>query len=249
VPNRFLILTLALLSYCAASAQWKLQGTVFDSSRQYTVESVLVQSTAGRMVQTNKIGAYSIEVSDGDSVWFSFNGKPTRKYAVKSISDIDHFDIALRVPVKSGYKQLQEVIVKGRNYRLDSVQNRSDYAKAFDFHRPNLSTMTSIGPGGAGIDINELVRLFQFRKNKSMERFRSRLLQQEQDRFIDYRFSKPLIRRLTGLDGTELDSFAERFRPTLEFTEASSDYEFQSYIRLCYDAWKGKPITVPPGQE
>jgi hypothetical protein len=248
VLNRFLLLILFLVSAMAASAQWKLQGTVFDSSRQYTVESVLVQSTSGRIVQTNKLGFYSIDVVDSDSVWFTFGGKPTRKYPVKTIPDGDHFDIALRVPVKNAYKQLQEVIVRGKNYRLDSIQNRRDYAKAFDFQRPNIGTMTSIGPGGAGIDINELVRLFQFRKNRSMERFRTRLQQQEQDRFIDYRFNKPLIRRLTGLDGTELDSFAERFRPTLEFTESSSDYEFQLYIRLCYDAWRGKTPVAPPGQ-
>jgi hypothetical protein len=248
VLYRLTLLLLLLAASGAASAQWKLQGTVYDSSRQYTVESVLVQSTAGRLVQTNRLGAYSIDVNDADSVWFTFNGKPTRKYPVKTIRDLDRFDIALRVPVKGAYKQLQEVIVRGKNYRLDSMQNRQDYAKAFNFQRPNLGTMTSIGPGGAGIDINELVRLFQFRKNRSMERFRTRLLLQEQERFIDFRFNKALIRRLTGLDGTDLDSFVERFRPSLEFTEASSDYEFQSYIMLCYDAWRGKTPTPPATQ-
>jgi hypothetical protein len=249
VLNRLLFLLILTALSGAASAQqwWNLQGTVFDSSRLYTVESVLVQSTAGKITQTNKLGTYSIEVTDQDSVWFVYEGRPTRKYPVKAVRNGDPLDIALRVPVKSQYKQLQEVIVRGKNYRLDSIQNRREYAKAFDFQRPNLSTMTSIGPGGAGIDINELVRLFQFRKNRSMERFRTRLLLQEQERFIDFRFSKPLIKRLTGLEGTELDSFAERFRPSLEFTENASEYEFQHYIKLCYDAWRGKTPAPPAG--
>lgn len=249
--NRLLLLILLSGITATASAQqwWKLQGTVFDSSRQYTVESVLVQSTAGRMAQTNRLGAYTLDVTDADSVWFVYEGRPTRKYPVRAIRNGDPLDIALRVPVKSQYKQLQEVIVRGKNYRLDSIQNRRDYAKVFDYQRPNLGTMTSIGANGAGIDINELVRLFQFRKNRSMERFRTRLMQQEQDRFIDYRFNKALIRRLTGLDGTELDRFAERFRPSLEFTEAASDYEFQHYIVLCYDAWRGKTMTPPVGAQ
>ena len=36
-----------------------------------------------------------------------------------------------------------------------------------------------VGPSGAGIDIDELIRVFQFKKNKSMEKFRERLEEQE----------------------------------------------------------------------
>jgi hypothetical protein len=166
-------------------------------------------------------------VGERDSVWFSYLGKPTIKFPVLKISDVSQFDIALKVPVTV----LKEVKVMPRNYKQDSIQNRIDYAKAFDFYRPNVGSMTSIGSYGAGIDINELIRLFQFRKNKSMERFQQRLLQQERDKYIDHRFNNTLIRRLTGLEGPALTDFALRYRPPYEFALYASDYELQEYIK------------------
>jgi len=133
---------------------------------------------------------------------------------------------------------LREVKVMPRNYKLDSIRNRIEYEKIFNFHRPNISSLTTIGPTGAGISIDELIRVFQFRKNKNMEKFQDRLLQQEQDKFVDHRFSKALVRRLTQLDGEALDSFMLEYRPSFEFTAATSDYDFQTYIKDAFDKYK-----------
>jgi hypothetical protein len=100
--------------------------------------------------------------------------------------------------------------------------------------------MTSIGPTGAGIDLDELIRLFQFKKNKSMERFRARLLEQEREKFVDHRFNKALVRRLTGLDGEALTRFMLQYRPTYEFTLLSSEYDFQYYIKKSGEEFKKK---------
>ena len=213
-----------------AAAQYKIQGTVYDSSRLYPLEAVSVLSTNGSGTLTNAEGRYSIEVGEKDSIWFSYLGKPTVKFPVLKITDVQHFEISLQINVPI----LKEVTVRNRNYKEDSAQNRKDYAKVFDFRRPNLGTMTSIGPSGAGIDINELIRTFQFRKNRSMVRFQERLLQQEKDKFIDHRFNKALVRRLTNLPDDELNRFMVIYRPDYEFTLYSNDYDFQSYIKEAF---------------
>jgi hypothetical protein len=177
-----------------------------------------------------------VEVADKDSVWFSYLGKPTAKFPVHKITDLTQFDLSLRVPVNV----LKEVIVKTRDYRTDSLQNRIDYAKAFNFRRPNIESMTSIGPMGAAIDLDELIRVFQFRKNKSMERFRERLLLEEKEKFIDHRFNKALIRRLTKLEGEELNRFITTYRPSYEFAILTSDYDFQLYIKESFRAFSSK---------
>ena len=200
---------------------------MYDSSRTYPLEAVSVLSTSGKGTVTTATGSYSIEVGEKDSLWFSYLGKPTIKFPVLKISDVSQFDLALKVPVSV----LKEVKVMPRNYKRDSIQNRLDYAKAFDFYRPNIGSMTSIGAHGAGIDINELIRLFQFRKNKSMERFQQRLLHQERDKYIDHRFNNSLIRRLTGLEGTALTQFAALYRPPYEFALYATDYDMQEYIK------------------
>ena len=216
-------------------AQYKVQGTVLDSSRTYPLEAVSVLSTSGKGTITNKDGFYQLDVSDKDSIWFSYLGKPTVKFPVRTMLNPNQFDIALKVNIPV----LAEIKIRPRNYRLDSIQNRMDYKKAFDFRRPNLESMTSIGPSGAGIDVNEVIRLFQFRKNKSMMRFQERLLQQEQDKYIDHRFSQALVRRLTGLSGEELIRFMVLYRPNYEFTLYTREYEFQEYIKKAYEQFKG----------
>jgi hypothetical protein len=230
----YILLMTALLIFSNASfAQYKIQGNVYDSSRLYPLELVSVLATNGKGAVTDAKGHYTIEVGEKDSIWFSYLGKPTVKFPVLKITDVQHFDLALKVNVK----ELKGVTVRAPNYKEDSIQNRKDYAKVFDFRKPSLGTMTSIGPTGAGIDLNELIRTFQFRKNKNMVRFQERLLQQEKDKFIDHRFNKALVRRLTNLDGDALDRFMVLYRPEYEFTLYSNDYDFQLYIKEAYSSY------------
>ena len=233
---RLLSFSLVVLLANAASAQYRVQGTVLDSSRLFPLEAVSVLSTSGGGTFTDANGHYSIPVSDKDSIWFSYLGKPTMKFPVLKIADINQFDISLQVKVTV----MQELKIRPRYYRQDSLQNREDYAKIFKFRRPNLGTMTNVGPTGAGIDVNELIRAFQFRKNKSTERFQARLLEQEQEKYVDFRFSKALVRRLTGLNGEELDAFMKAYRPTYEFTLYSNDYDFQSFIKDAHKMYSRK---------
>ncbi|HVE61729.1 MAG TPA: hypothetical protein VNA26_07915 [Chitinophagaceae bacterium] len=217
------------------SAQYKVQGTVYDSSRTYPLQAVSVLSTNGRGTITNAQGFYQIEVGEKDSIWFSYLLKPTVKFPVLKIADVTQFDISLQVPVTV----LKDLKIRPRDYKKDSIQNRIDYAKAFDFRKPNLESMTSISATGAGIDINELIRLFQFRKNKSMLRFQQRLLQQERDKFIDHRFNKALVRQLTRLSDEALEKFMVLYRPGYEFSLYSSDYDFQFYIKEAHKKFIG----------
>jgi hypothetical protein len=228
---RFLFGFLFIFLAATASAQYRVKGTVYDSSRIYRIEAVTVMGSNGRMAITDSMGRYQITVGEKDSIWFSYLGKPTPKYPVLKIADINQFDIALRL--KSNV--MKEVRIKSRNYREDSIQNRKDYAKVFDFRRPNVASMTSIGPTGAGIDLDELIRVFQFRKNKSMEKFRERLEEQERQKFIDHRFNKALVKSLTGLDGDALNVFMLKYRPSYAFALTSTEYDFQMYIKKCFE--------------
>jgi len=236
-------MVLLLLAATSTRAQtYMLKGTVYDSSKIYPLEAVTVLTSAGRGTITNSQGHYEIQVSSKDSIWFSYLNKPTMKYPVAKINAFTDFDLSLKVNIT----ELKEVKVTPRNYKLDSIRNRIEYEKIFNFHRPNISSLTTIGPTGAGISIDELIRVFQFRKNKNMEKFQDRLLQQEQDKFVEHRFSKALIRRLTQLDGDALDSFMLQYRPSFEFTAAASDYDFQTYIKDSFEKFKGnRPFRSP----
>src|SRR5262245_20940003 len=188
-------------------------GTVYDSSRNYPLEAVSVMSTSGTFTITNSDGHYQIEVSDKDSIWFSYLGKPTQKFPVVKILNPMSFDISVLVNVPV----LKEVKIRQRNYRQDSLQNRLDYAKAFNYQKPGLKVVSPQYGAGMGFDLDEIINVFRFKRNRSMASFQRRLLEEEREKFISHRFNKQLVRRLTQLDGNELDSFMLVFRPSFEF--------------------------------
>ena len=210
-------------------AQFKVKGTVYDSSRTFVLQSVTVLSSSGKGAITDSNGRYTIDVTEKDSIWFSYLGKPTVKYAVLKMRDPLNFDIAIQLNVTV----LKGVTVRPRSYRMDSIQNRIDYAKIFNYEKPKIQP--SINGVGVGFDLDEIIRMFQFRKNKNTLAFQRRLLQQEQDKFIDHRFSKQLVKRLTNLTGDPLDSFMAYFRPGYLFCETATDYELGNYIKSCYE--------------
>lgn len=237
----FTVLLLLLAHHTSAQQTFKLKGTVYDSSRVYPLPGVSVLSTSGAGTATNSEGQYEIEVRMTDSIWFSYLNKPTVKYPIARINNYTQFDLSLQINVPV----LREVKVMPRNYKLDSIRNRIEYEKVFNFEKPNLGSLTSMGPLGAGININELIRSFQFRKNRQMQKFQDRLIQQEQDKFVEHRFSKALVRRLTQLDGTALDSFMTMYRPPYEFALMASDYDFQLYIKDAFADFKLDRIKRP----
>jgi len=227
-----------LLAGFSADAQYKIMGNVYDSSRNFPLEAVSVLTSAGRFTMTNADGFYQIEVSEQDSIWFSYLGKPTVKFPVAKITNPHGFDLSLKVSVTV----LKEVKVRPRNYRQDSIQNRRDYAKIFNYEKPGLKTVTPSYGAAAGFDLDEIINVFRFKRNRSLASFQKRLLDEEREKYISHRFSKALVRRLTQLDGAQLDSFMLVFRPSFEFTKFASDYEFQEYIKIAYSRYlRGLP--------
>lgn len=226
---------LFLLLADPAISQIRISGKVYDITEKSPLEAVSVLSTAGNGTVTNSQGLYSIVVKATDSIWFSYLNKATIHYPVSKIANQGSFDIALHVTGTV----LKDIRFSPKNYKLDSIQNRLDYAKAFDFQKPGVGSSINLAPGGGvGLDLDQFIQMFQFRRNRRMEAFQERLLREEEDRFVDHRFSRSLIIRLTGLRSASLDSFIVRYRPTVEFTRYSTDYEFQAYIKQCHQNYK-----------
>jgi len=205
-------------------------------TRTLVLPGVSVLSNSGIGTATDSTGSYTIMVNEKDSIWFSYLNKPTPKFAVASIVNINGFDISLHVPVT----ELKEVRVVPRNYKADSMQNRLDYAKGFNYKKPGIKLSSPEGSFGVGLDLDELIHMFNFAKNRRMALFRERLIREEEDKAIDHRFTRALIKKLTPLDGLALDDFMKRYRPSYQFATTASDYEFGEYILLACDAFRGK---------
>ena len=229
----FLKIHLLLIFFIAVTnqlhAQLVVTGTVFDSSKKNYVENVRIESSGGNYTRTDSMGRYKINVTEKDSLTFIYQNKPTQKFVVKDIPNLMQFDISLGITVKGGYRTLKEVLIFARSYREDSMENRQNYADVYNYRNPTIRT--SISPSGAvGADVNEIINMFRFKRNKRLRLFQSRLEQQEQDYFVSYRFNKNFVRRITQLQGAELDTFMVRYLPTYEFASMADEVTFNKYI-------------------
>ena len=211
-------------------AQFLISGTVYDSTRSIPVKDVLVKSSGGKNAITDSFGRYSITASEKDSLSFFYNNKPTINFAVKQIENIGSFDISLHVRLTEKFKTLKEVRVYRKSYREDSLEYRQQYASIFKYQKPGISTSMDPFTGTAGIDINELINIFRFKRNRQLRKMQERLVEQEQENFINYRFNKSTVRRITRLVSPDLEIFMNNYRPDFEFTQNSTLVDFYQYI-------------------
>ena len=190
----------------------------------------MVKSSNGTQAITDSSGRYEIVSSDKDSLTFIYNNKPTAKFAVKQIPNIGSFDISLHIRIIEKFRTMKEVKVYSKNFRQDSIENRQYYNKIFGYEKPGVSSSINPGSGTVGLDLDEFINIFRFKRNKQLRRMQDRLLDQEQENYIKYRFNKTAVKRITRLDGAELDNFMSLYRPGFEFTQMATTVEFYQYI-------------------
>jgi hypothetical protein len=217
------------LPFSDLMAQYTISGLVLDKSKKNRVDNVQVISTGGMFTVTDTLGQYRILVKPGDSLSFIYKNKPTQQFPVNNIANPQQFDISLHLDIESKYNMMKEVIVYSKSYKEDSLENRQTYASVFQYQKPGLSTSITPG-GGAGADVNELINVFRFKRNKRLKKFQERLEAQEQDKFIDYRFNKLLVSRVTGFKDNVLDTFLVWYRPSYEFCSLASEVQFNQYL-------------------
>lgn len=231
------------------NAQQTISGTVYDKSKINYVENVRVVSSSGIFAITDSLGKYSIPVTDADSLSFVYNNKPTQQFAVKTIANPAQFDISIHLTINGKYSVLKEVIVYSKSYKQDSIENRQAYAEVFQYQKPGLSTSVTPG-GGVGADVNELINIFRFRRNKNLKAFQQRLQLQEEEKYIDYRFNKLFVKRVTGLLSPELDTFMVWYRPSYFFVSQANEISFNQYILDALYRYKNiLPLIFPVKKE
>lgn len=219
---------------------------MYDFTNRQPIDAVSVICTCGKGVVTDSNGHYSIRVSPKDSIYFSYLGKNTMKYPVDTISNVSSFEVGLHIDVK----WLPEVKVLSHNYKLDSIQNRRAYAKIFEYKKPGLALSSKSGtyiPGGVtvGLDLNALINMFRFRRNRQLQSFQTRLLKEEQDKYIDHRYSVSLVKQLTLLEDPELESFMTDYRPDYDILQQMNDLELGYYIQLCFKDYTRQKLRSP----
>lgn len=235
-PIRLPVLSLLLMAVAwagtalAQGGMIQVKGVVYDVTRRNPVEAVSVLGTNGRGTVTDSMGRYALWVRETDSVFFSYQNKVSGKYPVAGIQDPSQFSYALHIQTKA----LAPVTIYGRNYRTDSLQNRMDYAKYFNWSKPNPFKNINISNGAVGMDPNDIINLFRFRRNRQLAQLQARLIREEQDKYVDFRFNRNFVKKVTGLNDPALKKFMFKYRPPYDFVAIVNELELGYYIQQCY---------------
>jgi hypothetical protein len=224
-----------LITHCVTAQthveQVMVRGTVYDITQKIPLSDVSVVSKFGAHTRTDSLGDYQIIVFETDSICFSYLSKGTAWFSVKAMNVPLSFDVALKVYAPD----LPPIYITKGSYREDSLRNRQDYAKIFNYRKPRISTTMNPEDAGAGVgfDLDAIIDMFHFDYNKRQKGYQKFFEWEEQEKFIDHRFSKTLIKKLTDIKDEQMDDFIKQYRPTYEFMEGASDFELGLYIQKC----------------
>ena len=76
------------------------------------------------------------------------------------------------------------------------------------------------------------------KRNRNLQFLQKRLLSQEQEKYVGYRFTKRTVIKLTHLEGEQLDRFMNFCRPSYEVLGLLNDLELGYYIQKKFEEFK-----------
>lgn len=151
---------------------------------------------------------------------------------------------------------LSNVTIKGfRNYKLDSLNRRKDFASVFAYKAPGLKDIFMTRSPGisqlyspfqnspsnlVSVNLLAVVGLLN-RNNTPVSRLQKKLLQDEAQGYVDRIFSMEKVQSLTTLSGDSLRMFMDKYRPTAEQVKEMTAYDLMVYIKKSGDEFKYKP--------
>lgn len=220
------ILLFTLAFWTAGSAQRAITGKIEKrGSTEIIIGANVINLKLGRHNLSDMGGNYKIPAGIGDTIIFSSAGfLPDTVIAASYM-----FDENFLVSLWPNVVRLQAVEVdESRNYRLDSMQRREDYAFILDKKHP-VRLMNSKRPAdGPGFSFSPIG--YYSKREREKRRLKRRLRQEEEDYYIDSRFPVARVAQLTRLQGDSLRLFMYRYRPSYQFCRGATNQDIFLYI-------------------
>lgn len=239
---KYFLLTIILFSSFTAFGQ-KISGMVIDKATKEPIAGATVNAET-TTVRTDKLGEFEIGTAHpADSLKISALGYKTLFVTAGKTNEF------ITVELESKITPLREVTIYGdKSFKKDSLANRQDFAKQFNYKGPRVIDAFTGGGNyvpGQLISINVLLLVQALTKKSTPEyKFNKVLIRDEHEQYVDEHFNRGVVSRVTTLQGDTLLTFLVQFRPTYEFVLKSTDYDMEVYIKDSYRKFKQQGFTV-----
>ena len=124
------------------------------------------------------------------------------------------------------WRILDEVTVRSRTAKEDSLALRKEFTKAFIYRKPKVIEAFSL----TSINVDILYASLS-KKNKQKKKLRAILQRDELDNYIDSRFNRRNILKIAKLDSVQMQNFMTKHRPSYPDLKKLTDYELLQYIK------------------
>lgn len=227
--HTLLLLTTFVLISVQGSAQQFLTGKIYRKDTREVLISVSIENrTQHRHDISDESGSFRIQAGAGDLLIFSSVGyKPDTVVVSPSMLEASY-----NIYMEAKATTLQAVRVGAlSNYQIDSIERREQYAWIYDHGEQEKFAKERKGDG-VGISLNIFRNASH--ADKDRELLKKRLLKEEENYYVDYRYPREYVARLTHLQGDSLQQFMEHFRPTYDFARKAANVDILIFINDSY---------------
>ncbi|GAB2694841.1 hypothetical protein GCM10027037_17980 [Mucilaginibacter koreensis] len=221
------IAVLSVFSPFFANAQTLpvIKGLIVRSSTYDRLAEVKVTNLRTQIIKvSDEQGIFTIPANIGDTLEFSKTEYAVMKQVITSTNDII---VSMQRAVT-----LNTVVVKGYSTKTEQQATMDAYRSKGVYYNgkpPVLSYLAS--------PVNGLYELFG-KEPKRARRFNAYIKAENEGIQINKRFTKSLIKQVTGLPDEEIPAFMDAYRPQYEEAAKWSDYELMNYIKKSYAAYE-----------
>jgi hypothetical protein len=229
---RYSFYFIVLLLACSLNgwSQQFLTGKVFKkNSTEFLISVSIHNITEQRYDLSEENGSYRIQAAPGDHIAFSSVGYMADTVTVTASLLTAEYTVYLDVRAQT----LQAVRVgEFSNYQLDSMDRRKEYAWVYDHDNTPHLAKDRQGSDGVGVTLN----IFRNSGSAAHQRvnLKKRLEKEEQDYYVDSRYNKDYVAKMTHLKGDSLFQFMRRYRPSYDYCRKAATVDILVYISDSY---------------
>lgn len=208
-----------------------ISGMVLERGTNNTriADANVVNLVTGQSTRTSSMGIFTVAVTIGDSISIEKVGYGPIKTSVNTIEDII-------LDMQPGL-QIETVVVSRGTREAEMRGMMKDYERKGVYRGGKNSVGTYLGSPATA-----LYNLFG-KEPKNARRFQEYMDQELEETKIDRIFNKTIVSELTKLEGEELQSFMDWYRPSLATAERWGRYDLMVYINKSFESWEanGRP--------
>lgn len=239
-----ILFILSLIIFSNKVFAQKLNGQVLDYSSKLPLENVIV-TYGTQTIITSGDGKFSFQKSTSLEI-VRLKKLEYEDYEFNLNNTFKDITIYLKLPAIN----LNDVLILSkRDYLSDSLKMRKDYANVFAYKAPTIKNILVEKGGryptvGYNLVSNSTSSIISFdilktiglitKSKSSISKLQKVQLKDEETNYINNRFGVKKISLITKLEGDSLQSFIQKYKPSVIEIKKMNDYQLLMYVKKSY---------------